>query len=1269
MGFSHNDYTVAWICALPLEMTAAKTMLDKLHHQLSQPKSDHNAYTFGSISGHNIVVACLPSGVYGTTSAAVVLAHMLTTFPSLRFGLMVGIGGGVPSKDVDIRLGDVVISMPTATSGGVVQYDYGKTLRDGCFERTGSLNKPPQYLLTAISQMRSKITGGNTSIEEIASEILQKHEKLQEQFSRPDKDWLFQASYDHEGKSADCSKCESGQLVARTTREAKEPVIHYGLIASGNQVMKSATTRDAVARELNILCFEMEAAGLMDQLPCLVIRGVCDYCDSHKQKQWQGYAALTAAAYTRALLEVVPLYSHGQSGNTKETRHWMVPFARNPRFVSRQQEIDYLEKFVIHATGPTKVAIHGLGGIGKTQIALELAYRTREKVPECSIFWIPCTSYESVQQAYVKIAEALGISDIEPAKMKEQVKAHLSQYSAGEWLLIYDNADNMEMWTKGSATAPPLKDILPHSENGHVLFTSRNRKLAVRVASPNVLCVPDVDQITAMKILERSLIQEGLLLDKYTSTALLEQLGFLPLAINQAAAYINENKLVLSDYLSLLKERETDAAELLSEEFEDDGRYAEIQNPVLTTWIISFQQIQDLDKLAADYLSFIACINPRDIPQSILPPPTSAKRMIDALGLLSAYSFISEHACNSSFSIHRLVHLATRNWMRRTEVFDHWIRRATQQLDDIFPNDDYNKQGLSRDYLPHALYLINSEEFHNIHYEYVGFSSRVGGSLLGDGRYNEAKILLVKCLEVRQNNLGPEHPDTLASVHHLGSLLDRQGKYEDAEAMHRRALDGREKALGLECRDTLTSVSHLGLVLERQGKYEEAEAMHRRSLERREKALGLEHPDTLTSVSQLGSVLGQQGKYGEAEAMHRRAIESYEKTLKLEHPYILTIVTNLGSVLERQGKYEEAEAMHRRALEGYEKALGLEHPYTLISVSQLGSVLGQQGKYEEAEAMCRRDLQGSEKVLGPEHPDTLISVSHLGSVLQRRGKYEEAEAMHRRALEGYEKALGLEHPFTLISVSHLGSVLQRRGKYEEAEAMHRRDLQGSEKVLGPEHPDTLTSVSHLGSVLERRGKYEEAEAMHRRALDGRERALGLEHPDTLTSVSHLGSVLERRGNEDAEAMHRRALDGREKALGLEHPDTLTSVSHLGSVLERRGSEDAEAMHRRALDGREKALGLEHPDTLTSVSHLGLVLERQGKYEEAEAMHRRALEGREKALGPGHPDTLDSKKRISLTLDQKKSRNLGQTFLENHPLFRSFLTTSPVPPRYDLNEVD
>jgi nucleoside phosphorylase len=304
MGYTRDDYTVAWICALPLEMAAAKLMLDKVHPSLPKPNTDHNTYTLGSVGGHNVVVACLPSGVYGTTAAAVVLAHMLQTYPSLRFALMVGIGGGVPSKTADIRLGDVVVSMPTNASGGVVQYDYGKTLRNGNLQRTGSLNKPPQYLLTAVSQVRSE---PEISLEKVVTEMLQKQEGIQKQFSRPSKDLLFEATYDHKSEDSDCSACDRTQIVNRKPRESGEPRIHYGLIASGNQVMKNAQIRDSIAQPTGVLCFEMEAAGLMDQISCLVIRGICDYCDSHKHKDWQGYAALTAAAYAAHLLQTVPV--------------------------------------------------------------------------------------------------------------------------------------------------------------------------------------------------------------------------------------------------------------------------------------------------------------------------------------------------------------------------------------------------------------------------------------------------------------------------------------------------------------------------------------------------------------------------------------------------------------------------------------------------------------------------------------------------------------------------------------------------------------------------------------------------------------------------------------------------------------------------------------------------------------------------------------------------------------------------------------------------
>lgn len=305
-ALSHNDYTVAWICALPLEMTAADAMLDENHSPLHQSSTDHNVYSLGKVGDHNVVIACLPSGIYGTTSATIVLAQMLSTFPSLRFGLMVGIGGGVPGK-ADIRLGDVVVSKPTATGAGVIQYDYGKTHLDGYLQRTGFLNKPPSVLLTAVSRMESEYMAGKRQIKQNIIDILEKSPQMRDLFSRPENDWLFQATYIHQSSASDCSSCDPDQLVNRTPRATDEPYIHYGLIASGNQVMKDAQTRDRIAQELGILCFEMEAAGLMDQLPCLVIRGICDYCDAHKHKEWQGYASLTAAAYAKLLLSMVPV--------------------------------------------------------------------------------------------------------------------------------------------------------------------------------------------------------------------------------------------------------------------------------------------------------------------------------------------------------------------------------------------------------------------------------------------------------------------------------------------------------------------------------------------------------------------------------------------------------------------------------------------------------------------------------------------------------------------------------------------------------------------------------------------------------------------------------------------------------------------------------------------------------------------------------------------------------------------------------------------------
>jgi len=289
-------------------MAAAQGMLDERYPPLPSRPHDNNNYTFGRIGDHNVVIACLPAGVTGTISAAKVATQMLSTFQWLRFGLMVGIGGGVPSKENDIRLGDVVVSQPTGTWEGVVQYDYGKTVQEGRFQRTGSLSKPPVVLLTALAKLRSKELIEGLELSKYLLEMMGRYPRMGTEFAHPgtQDDSLYDAQYDHPEGNIDCSRCDAGRLVVREPRPSEDPVIHCGLIASGDQVMRHGATRDRSSSDMNVLCFEMEAAGLMDSFPCLVIRGICDYADSHKNKRWQPYAAATAAAYTKELLCSIP---------------------------------------------------------------------------------------------------------------------------------------------------------------------------------------------------------------------------------------------------------------------------------------------------------------------------------------------------------------------------------------------------------------------------------------------------------------------------------------------------------------------------------------------------------------------------------------------------------------------------------------------------------------------------------------------------------------------------------------------------------------------------------------------------------------------------------------------------------------------------------------------------------------------------------------------------------------------------------------------------
>jgi nucleoside phosphorylase len=312
----HNDYTIGWICSLTIEFAAAQSMLDEEHDELPQGARDDNAYKLGRIGKYNIVIACLPPNRPGSVSAARLAAQMLVSFPAVRVGLLVGIGGGVPSENVDIRLGDVVVSKPQGDSGGVIQFDYGKAMSGGRFQRTGALNSPPLVLLSAVSKLQAEHQRKEPQLLKHVTEAIAKYPRLRNTYTSPggENDLLFEARYDHVGYGATCKDCDEHALVQRESRWESGPIIHHGLIASGNLLMKDAVTRDKLSKELNVLCFDMEAAGLMNDFPCVVIRGISDYSDSHKTKSWQGYAAMTAAAYAKELIYAIP--ERSIEGNT-----------------------------------------------------------------------------------------------------------------------------------------------------------------------------------------------------------------------------------------------------------------------------------------------------------------------------------------------------------------------------------------------------------------------------------------------------------------------------------------------------------------------------------------------------------------------------------------------------------------------------------------------------------------------------------------------------------------------------------------------------------------------------------------------------------------------------------------------------------------------------------------------------------------------------------------------------------------------------------------
>ncbi|KAF2628862.1 hypothetical protein BU25DRAFT_409876 [Macroventuria anomochaeta] len=1147
-----EDYTVGWVCALPVELAAAQEMLDEEHPDLDcdLTNNDENLYALGSIGGHNVAIVCLPAGRIGNNPAAAVAMQMRATFKKIRFGLMVGIGGGVPSAEADVRLGDVVVSQPHGMFAGVVQYDAGKTIPSG-FERTGSLNSPPQVLLAAVARVRANELRGRSKLRELVAK-LEGIAKFQRSKAGPDV--LFEAAYDHKGGQT-CDGCSLDRQEARLPRDSEEEVaVHYGTIASGNQVIKNAALRDRLSAELGgVLCFEMEAAGLMNSFPCLVVRGVCDYADSHKNKRWQAYAAGTAAAYAKEVLSVIPPADIAKSRTVDEAIReasakptYYIPFQKNLHFVGRRDELAVLRQRLLIDQDCQKMSIVGLGGTGKTQVALQFVYTVKEARPEWSIFWMPALSMESFEQACVQDGKE---------DAKELVKQYLSSSRAGRWLLVVDNADDPDIFF-GVGQSKGIVDYLPESEEGVTVYTTRTPEVA-ELTRGDVVEIGAMERHDAADFLTKSLTRKDLLRSDATASKLLDELlddlACLPLAIAQAAAYLNRNRMSIAKYLWLLHNTEQDLVRLMSSEFRDDTRYKDTANAVATTWVVSFSQIRERDAVAADLLAFMSCVEWKAIPRSLLPGVQLEGRMEEAIGTLFGYSFLVRRDSSSQateegsenggkgeegeeeteaeewYDIHRLVHLATRIWVKKHGDASEVAEGAVRHIAGVFPSDDYANRRVWRAYLPHALRLLDGRRGYDAE-EQAELCLLVGRCLRVDGRIQEAVRWLEESYR-RRNWLDEDDMDRLSSEHNLAGAYEADGQVKKAVDLLEHVVAVREKVLAEDHPSRLHSQHELARAYQADGQVPKAVKLLEAVVEVREKILLPEHPDRLASQQVLAVAYHADGQVQKAVALLEAVVEVQEKTLLPEHPDRLASQHALAAAYRADGQVQKAVELLEAVVEVQEKMLLPEHPSRLASQHVLAGAYQADGQVQKAIELLERVVEVQkavalleavvemkEKTLLLEHPSRLASQHALAMAYQADGQVQKAVDLLERVVEVEEKILVPEHPDRLASLQVLAMAYEADGQVRKAVDLLERVVEVEERMLVPEHSSRLASQHALAIAYHADGQVQKAVDLLERVVEIKARVLRADHPSRLVSVEALTDLYAEQAVESDEAL-------------------------------------------------------------------------------------------------------------------------------------------------------
>jgi tetratricopeptide (TPR) repeat protein len=900
---------------------------------------------------------------------------------------------------------------------------------------------------------------------------------------------------------------------------------------------------------------------------------------------------------------------------------------RNDFFTGREEILSRLHA-TLKAEGRAaiKQAISGLGGIGKTQTAIEYAHRHAEDY--ACVLWTGAESESALTSGFASFAPHLGLPSLEKTEETvAAVKRLLTQRS--DWLLILDNADALERVDK----------FLPNPVTGAVLLTSRATNFR-RVGIANPVTLEVMTEAEALAFFAKALGVDAIAAEESEAAKnLAKELGHLPLALEQVAAYVKKNRVSFGKYLELYRARRLAILKKSQPEVGDYQADAETgrRHTVETTWRLNFEQVETASPAAADILRVSAFCAPDPIPfevvakgdeeisEAVAMAVAEADVVNEVIRPLTEYSLVAMDGERETFAVHRLVQAVTRERLGVEEP--EWAERAVRAVNRAFSDEENFYQGDACERLvPHAKELAHAiEAFRLETAEAAWLLNNCGYFLRERTRYAEAKPLLERALTIQEKTLGAEHRDTATILNNLAGLYDDQGEYGKALPLSERALAIREKALGAEHPSTAVSLNNLAGLYEAQGEYGKALPMYERALAIREKALGTEHPDTATSLNNLAGLYEAQGEYGKALPLYERALAIREKTLGAKRRETATSLNNLATLYQAQGEYGKAAPLYERALAIREKALGAEHPDTATSLNNLAYLYYAQGEYGKAEPLFERALAMTEKMLGTEHPLTAGSLNNLAELYRVRGAYAKAESLMKCALAINEKALGVEHPDTAGSLNNLAGLYDMQGAYANAVPLYERALAIWEKALGAEHPSTARGLNNMASLYAAQGDSAKALPLYERALAIREKALGAEHPDTARGLNNLALLYKEQGDYGkAEPLYERALAIYEKALGAEHPDTAQSLSNLAELYRAQGEYGkALPLSERVLAILEKALGAEHPSTATSLNNLALLYSEQGDYGKALPLLERAVAIFEKTLGAEHPHTQNA----------------------------------------------